>query len=219
MTERMHKNCNGFVGYKCAPIQTALRPASMQQNDHPCLKRRRSGKICLVRVPILIAGEQSSTTVEPMITLINELRETEKKEGIMAASYLMGFPWADNPDSSVAVYVVAENQELADAEAPAAGRLYLVQKRMNSASRPRLSMKKEAIDAAFESIGRGQYPVFLSDSGDNPTAGSSSDVTEFVKMLIADERVLSLRTRWLTAAFMIPRPQRPAKARWVRRSP
>lgn len=74
-------------------------------------------KSAWVRVPILIAGEQSSTTVEPMITLINELRETEKKEGIMAASYLMGFPWADNPDSSVAVYVVAENQELADAEA------------------------------------------------------------------------------------------------------
>ena len=71
----------------------------------------------------------------------------------MAASYLMGFPWADNPDSSVAVYVVAENQELADAEALRLAGLS-GQKRMNSASRPRLSMK-EAIDAAFESIGEG----------------------------------------------------------------
>ena len=35
----------------------------------------------------------------------------------MAASYLMGFPWADNKDSSCAVYVVADSQELADKEA------------------------------------------------------------------------------------------------------
>lgn len=28
--------------------------------------------------------------------------------------------------------------------------------------------EKEAIDAAFDSIEKGQYPVFLSDSGDQP---------------------------------------------------
>lgn len=53
-------------------------------------------------------------------------------------------------------------------------------------------MKKKPSTQAFESIGRGQYPVFLSDSGRQPHSRSSSDVTEFVKMLIADERVLSL---------------------------
>ena len=127
-----------------------------------------------------------------MITLINELRETEKKEGIMAASYLMGFPWADNPDSSVAVYVVAENQELADAEALRLAE-FIWSKKDEFCFQTEALHEKEAIDAAFESIGRGQYPLMKESS-------------------------LS-RTRWLTAAFMIPRPQRPAKARWVRRSP
>ena len=192
MTERMHKNCNGFVGYKCAPhtdcTETGIHAAKMTIH---ALNDGVQAKSAWVRVPILIAGEQSSTTVEPMITLINELRETEKKEGIMAASYLMGFPWADNPDSSVAVYVVAENQELADAEALRLAD-FIWSKKDEFCFQTEALHEKEAIDAAFESIGRGQYPVFLSDSGDNPTAGSSSDVTEFVKMLIADERVLSL---------------------------
>ena len=192
MTERMHKNCNGFVGYKCAPhtdcTETGIHAAKMTIH---ALNDGVQAKSAWVRVPILIAGEQSSTTVEPMITLINELRETEKKEGIMAASYLMGFPWADNPDSSVAVYVVAENQELADAEALRLAN-FIWSKKDEFCFQTEALHEKEAIDAAFESIGRGQYPVFLSDSGDNPTAGSSSDVTEFVKMLISDERVLSL---------------------------
>ena len=132
----------------------------------------------------------------------------------MAASYLMGFPWADNPDSSVAVYVVAENQELADAEALRLAD-FIWSKKDEFCFQTEALHEKEAIDAAFESIGRGQYPVFLSDSGDNPTAGSSSDVTEFVKMLIADERVLSLPHPVAYGGFYDPRPQRPAKARWV----
>ena len=79
--------------------------------------------------------------------------------------------------------------------------------------------EKEAIDAAFESIGRGQYPVFLSDSGDNPTAGSSSDVTEFVKMLIADERVLSLPHPVAYGGFYDPEATKACEGKVVRRSP
>jgi microcystin degradation protein MlrC len=70
-----------------------------------------------VKVPLLIAGEQSSTTVQPMSGLIDALRETEKQDGILACSYLMGFPWCDNEDSSAAVYVTADTQALADREA------------------------------------------------------------------------------------------------------
>ena len=80
MTERMHKNCNGFVGYKCAPhtdcTETGIHAAKMTIH---ALNDGVRAKSAWVRVPILIAGEQSSTTVEPMITLINELRETEKR--------------------------------------------------------------------------------------------------------------------------------------------
>ncbi len=192
MTDKMHKNCNGFVCYKCAPhtdcYETGEHAAKMTIQT---LENGIEAKRAWVRVPFLVAGEQSATTVEPMITLTNELRATEKKPGIMACSYMMGFPWADNADSSMAVYVVAETQELADAEAVRLAE-YIWSKRNEFGFETEAYHEKEALDVAFKSIEEGVWPVFLSDSGDNPTAGSSCDVTEFIKIMMEDERTQKL---------------------------
>ena len=204
MTDRMHNNCDGFVGYKCAPhtdcYETGEHAAKMTIH---VLEDGVKAHSAWVRVPILIAGEQSSTTVEPMITLIKELRETEKKPGIMAASYLMGFPWADNEDSSVAVHVVAESKEQADAGAVRLAE-FIWSKEDDFCFQTEALHEKEAIDAAMESIGNGVMPVYFSDSGDNPTAGSSSDVTEFASMLIADPRIAALDKPVLYGGFYDP---------------
>ena len=50
----------------------------------------------------------------------------------------------------------------------------------------------DAIDHACRSIEDGVFPVVLSDSGDNPTAGSSQDVTNFLKTIISDRRLVGL---------------------------
>lgn len=194
MTRRMHNNCNGFVGYKCAPhtdrFETGVHAAKM---TIAALENNRVAKSAWVSVPILIAGEQSQTSVEPMIELINALRECERKEGIIAASYLMGFPWADNEDSSVAVYVVAdEDLELAQREAVRLAELIWARKDSFKFHTETYN-EKEALDAAFEAVKEGKLPVYLSDSGDNPTAGSSSDCTDFLKLIMSDNRTDTLR--------------------------
>lgn len=204
MTERMHANCDGFVGYKCAPhtdcFETGEHAAKMTIH---VLEDGVKAYSAWVRVPILVAGEQSSTTVEPMVTLIKELRETEKKPGIMAASYLMGFPWADNEDSSVAVYVVAESKEQADAEAVRLAQ-FIWSKKDDFCFLTEALHEHEAIEAALESIENGVAPVYFSDSGDNPTAGSSSDVTEFLSMLLAEPRIAALKQPVLYGGFYDP---------------
>ena len=97
MTAAMHSHADGFVGYKCAPHtdqrETGIHAARM---TIAALEEGIRAKSAWVKIPILIAGEQSSTTVQPMIDLIDALRRTEEKDGILAASYLMGFPWCDN---------------------------------------------------------------------------------------------------------------------------
>lgn len=193
MTQRMHNNCDGFVGYKCAPhtdcFETGEQAAKM---TIAALENNAIAKSAWVKVPILIAGEQSQTSVEPMIELINALRECERKEGIMAASYLMGFPWADNEDSSVAVYVVAEGDiELAQKEAIRLAELIWARKD-NFKFHTETYSEKEALNAAFEAVKEGKLPVYLSDSGDNPTAGSSSDCTDFLKLIMSDNRTDTL---------------------------
>ncbi|HHW98322.1 MAG TPA: M81 family metallopeptidase [Firmicutes bacterium] len=193
MTQRMHDHCDGFVGYKTAPhidcFETGEHAAKM---TIAALEHGAQAQAAWVRVPILVAGEQSETSVAPMLELIAALRETEQKAGIMAASYLMGYPWADNEDSSIAVYVVADGDiELAKREAIALAEL-IWSKKDEFRFYTETYDEQTALDKAFAAVEAGETPVYLSDSGDNPTAGSSSDCTGFLRLIMNDERTRSL---------------------------
>lgn len=193
MTEQMHRNADGMVGYKCAPhtdqTETGIHAAQM---TIAALEQGVQAHSAWVKVPILIAGEQSSTTVQPMIGLIQALRETESKPGVLAASYLMGFPWCDNPHSAVGVYVTAESKELAETETLAlAQRIW--DTRYEFSFQTETYCEQEVLDKAFAAIAKGDpTPIYLSDSGDNPTAGSSSDCVGFLKCLLDDPRTAQL---------------------------
>lgn len=205
MTNKMYNNCDGFVGYKCAPhtdcTETGIHAAKMTLKT---LNEGIKGTSAWVRVPILIAGEQSATATEPMITLINQLRKIEKQKGIMAASYLMGFPWADNKDSSVAVYVVTEDdQELADKTAIELAKL-IWSKRNEFEFHTETYPQKKALDKAFKGLLEGDTPIYISDSGDNPTAGASSDCTDFIKLILSDKRAQDLKHPIIYGGFYDP---------------
>lgn len=205
MTEKMHRNADGFVGYKCAPhtdqTETGIHAANM---TIAALERGVQAKSAWVKVPILIAGEQSSTTVQPMIGLIEALRNTEQKDGVLAASYLMGFPWCDNPHSAVGVYVTAENAELAEAEALALARK-IWDTRNEFCFQTETYGEREVLDQAFAAIQWGDAtPIYLSDSGDNPTAGSSSDCVGFLRCLLEDERTKTLASPALYGGIYDP---------------
>lgn len=194
MTHRMHKYADGFVGYKCAPHTDCFETGEHAANMTIATLEKGAKPISAwVRVPILIAGEKSSTNTEPMISLIDELRESEKKEGIMAASYLMGFPWADNEDSSVAVLIVTDGDaELARSEALRLAD-FIWSKKDEFSFHTETYSEEETLDKAFEGVKTGDLPIYLSDSGDNPTAGSSSDVTGFLKLIMDDDRTENLK--------------------------
>lgn len=70
MTQRMHDNADGFAAFKCAPhtdrYETGVKAAEM---TIAALERGVKAKSAWVRVPFLVAGEKSSSTVEPMRSL------------------------------------------------------------------------------------------------------------------------------------------------------
>ena len=205
MTQRMFRNADGFVGFKCAPHtdrrETGIHAAKMTIR---ALETGIRGCTAWVKVPLLIAGEQSSTTVEPMQGLIAELRRTETRPEIWAASYLMGFPWCDNPDSACAVCVTADTQEQADREALRLARL-LWDTRKKFCFQVETYPESEALNIAFDALAAGsETPIYLSDSGDNPTAGSSSDCVGFLKRLMEDPRTDSLRSPVLYGGIYDP---------------
>ncbi len=205
MTQKMFDNCDGFVGYKCAPhtdcTETGEHAAKMTIS---ALEEGIKTHKAWVRVPFLVAGEQSSTNTQPMIDLINELRKAEEQAGIYATSYLMGFPWADNEDSSVAVFVVADSKEKAEETAVRLANT-MWERLEDFTFHTETYEENKAIDVAFNAVkDGGETPVYLSDSGDNPTAGSSSDCTDFLRLIMQDERTNDLKNNIIYGGIYDP---------------
>ncbi len=205
VTQRMISYADGFIGYKCAPhtdtFETGQHAARMVID---VLERNVQAKMAVCRVPMLIAGEQSETSVEPMLSLMKTLRELEKQPKIMALSYLLGFPWADCEENGVVALVVTEDdQELADSTASMLARLFWD-------TREKFGFYNETHDPAKAlsiclAQARDTFPVVISDSGDNPTAGSSGDVTNFLHMILANDEASSLQPPLLYQCFYDPK--------------
>ncbi|MGH0053680.1 MAG: M81 family metallopeptidase [Sphaerochaetaceae bacterium] len=204
-TRKMRKAADGFVGYKCAPhtdtYETGIHAALMIIRT---LESGKSPTMAVVRIPMLIAGEQSETSVEPMKSLIEELRKREKEEGVLACSYLLGFPWADEPENAVhAVVVTQENQTRADELSKELASIFW-ERRAEFGFYNETKMPEEAIEATKQSIAEEVFPVVISDSGDNPTAGGSGDVTNFLSLILADKKLSTLTPPLLYQGFYDP---------------
>ncbi len=206
MTPRMFENCDGFAAFQQAPHtdqrETGIKAAQMTvaalEGNAP-----RLPAMAWVKVPLLVAGEQSATDVEPMVSLIREVRASEKKPGVLAASCLMGYPWCDNPDSAAGILVVARDRALAQAEALRLAAL-LWERRHDFSFQTEAYSEEEAVDLALAAALTAEKPVYLSDSGDNPTGGSSSDCTGLLSRLLADERTRRLPTPALFGGIYDP---------------
>ncbi|PIG83118.1 hypothetical protein AARAC_001182 [Aspergillus arachidicola] len=134
-----------------------------------------------IPVPILLPGEQTSTRIEPAKSLYEAVPEVEKEHGIIDAAIWVGYPWADEPRNRAAIVVTGW-----DEAAIAAGAERLAKKFWNS----RKDFKFVAPTGSFEecintALASPVHPFFISDSGDNPTAGGSGDVTWGLTQLLA----------------------------------
>ncbi len=204
ITDAMLKTADGFVGYKCAPhtdtFATGVHAARMvidvlEHGARPVMEA--------VRIPMIVAGEQSETSVEPMVSLMTELKKLEQQPSVMACSYLLGFPWADTaPNSIVAVVVANGDRALAKRVAlQLAGNFW--EKREAFHFYNETYLPNEALRVCLQKVDD-HAPVVISDSGDNPTAGSSGDVTNFLKLMFADSKASSLVPPALYQCFYDP---------------
>ncbi len=190
ITEKMLKYGDAFVGYKQAPhtdcFETGAHAAELTIETLKTGCKLTTG---WCRIPMLIAGEQSETSVEPMSTMIEALRKEENREEILAASFLLGFPWADCSENGVCALVVCRgNKEEAAVTAEKLGKLFWETRKTFKFH----TETHEPGKALEEALNAGKKPVYLSDSGDNPTAGSSADCTNFLRLILDNKKAVSL---------------------------
>ncbi len=203
VSRKMCMYADGMVGYKTAPhtdcTETGVSAAEMTLF---ALKNGTLPAASTIRVPMIIAGEKSGTDVEPMRSLIMRLKEVEQNEEVLAASYLLGFPWSDNSDSSVYAHVVTKHSQFESDRLAVELAEKFWEQRHNFVFVTEAYGVAEAVDKAFEYLNGA--PVYLSDSGDNPTAGAASDNTELLSHLASDDRIPRLAAPLIYAGFYDP---------------
>lgn len=126
-----------------------------------------------IPIPVLLPGEQTSTRVQPAKRIYSVVPEIEAMDGILDASIWVGYAWADEPRNHAAVIVTGWRKAAVKKGAERLARLFWNAHKEFQFVAPTGTFK-DCLKAAVASSKR---PYFISDSGDNPTAGGSGDVT------------------------------------------
>lgn len=153
-----------------------------------------------VSVPVLLPGEKTSTRLEPAKGIYAMVAEVEALDGVLDAAVWVGYAWADEPRCRAAVVVTGDDVGLIREQAGRLARRYWDARDAFSFVAPTGSIE-ECIDKAVASAAR---PYFISDSGDNPTAGGAGDVSYTLGRLLASPQVVDGGLRWIYASIQDP---------------
>ena len=166
--------CNCITGYRTAPHcdreETQQRAMRLLFD---CIDKQILPKPQLARANVVICGDAVQTSLEPLKGIMEMAEEMERTiPGMMSVQVFNGQPWIDEPYMGPNMIVTHESDtEVAAKCAEALARkFYEVRhdfKFLIEAVEP-----MEAIRRAMEAKER---QVFLSDSGDNTTAGAAGD--------------------------------------------
>jgi microcystin degradation protein MlrC len=181
-------------------------------DDAPLTKRRAIANLigCLergvrplrawVRVPVLLPGERACTRDEPARSIYGSLSEVERRDGIIDAAVWIGYAWADEPRCSAAVVVTGTDEGAIGSAARELGQRYWDVRASFDFSVP----AADADTCIAAGLTRTERPFFISDSGDNPTAGGAGDASYMLERLLAHPRIASGQATAIWASCVDP---------------
>lgn len=177
VSRELAHQCDLITCYRTAPhvdvVETRIRAC---QNLLAVLgkdKIKRPIK-AWIPLPILLPGEQTSTRDEPAKTIYEAVAPVAQSAGVLDAAIWVGYAWADEPRNRAAVVVTGWEENAVAAGAEKLARLFWQSREAFHFVAPTGSFRA-CLDTALRPDAK--RPFFISDSGDNPTAGGSGDVT------------------------------------------
>ncbi len=133
-----------------------------------------------VGIPVLVSGEMSSTETEPGESLYAPLVAESRLNGVCDASLWVGYAWADQARSMASAVVTGTDAAAVKACAEAIAHRYWKAREAFRFIAP-AGPAEWCLDEALK---QNQRSVFLSDAGDNPTAGAAGDVPATLAALL-----------------------------------
>ncbi len=181
-TDEIVKLANCITGFRTAPHcdhkETQIRAAQMLLT---CIERNILPQPQMARANVVICGDAVQTSLEPLKSIMEMAEKFEREvPGMLSVQVFNGQPWIDEPYMGPSIVVThATDVEVAKQYADIlADKFYKVRhdfKFLIEAVEP-----EEAIRRAMEAE---ESQVFLSDSGDNTTAGAAGDNAYMINRL------------------------------------
>ena len=171
-----------LTAYRTAPhedaLETRARAFDLLVN---CLRAGTRPVKAFIPIPLLLSGERTMTIVEPGASVYAEIAEVIDDEKVLDASLLVGFTWADQARSQASAVALGLDEEATWSAARVLAAAYWGARHEFDFGVPTGSTDK-CIKMALES----KAPtVFLSDSGDNVTAGAAGDMPYVLGKLLS----------------------------------
>jgi microcystin degradation protein MlrC len=173
LTPRLADLCDLAVAYRTNPhVDQRERGRQAARLLVRWLKREVRPRLAIAKPPMLINIMKQDTSREPLLGFMRRLPELESKPGVLAASLLPGFAYADVPEMGPSVVVVADGDlDLARREADALARELYESRAVFDANLP------DAAEAVRLALAAEKTPAVIVDAGDNVGGGSAADGT------------------------------------------
>jgi microcystin degradation protein MlrC len=181
---RLAQNTDLITCYRMAPHEDALQ--TKRRAVANLLSRLESGKgkpayKARIAIPVLLPGEKTSTRIEPARTIYQAVAPAAARKGIIDAAIWVGYAWADEPRNHAVVMVTGDDKANVTQTAEQLANSFWKARSDFAFVAPTGSLT-ESLNKALASD---KHPYFISDSGDNPTAGGAGDVTWTLQEILA----------------------------------
>jgi len=188
VSQRLASNTDLITCYRMAPHEDAME--SKKRAVVNLVERLASGKgkpkyKAWIKVPILLPGEKTSTRVEPGKSLYAKVQPLTEQAGVIDAAIWMGYPWADEPRNHGVVMAIGDDKVQVSKAAETLAQAFWNAKDEFEFIAPTVNWEA-SIPAAIKSDKR---PFFISDMGDNPTAGGAGDVSWTLTEILKDKNL------------------------------
>ena len=201
MSRRLIRALDLATSHRMSPHEDApLTKKRAVANLVRCLREGVGPIRAWVRVPVLLAGERASTRDEPARGIYGSLAQLAARPGMIDAAVWIGYAWADEARCGGAVVVTGTDPDVVQREARS-----LAERYWNARADFGFSVPSGDADwCVATGLAATERPYFISDSGDNPTAGGAGDVAYMLERLLANPDLAAGRATAIWASLVDP---------------
>ena len=198
LSRRLAEQLDVVTVHRLSPHEDAAETRSRAADNLVCcLRSAEPPQIAWLPVPMLLNGEMTSTIVEPGRTVFATSDQVRLQEGVLDAGIWIGFAWADEARCHGAVAVSGFDVRAIKGAAVRLAETYWGARQAFRVVAPSCGGLEQTVAAAK----LGPYPLFVSDSGDNVTAGASGDRADLLAAFVAGRAELDDGCRVLFAGI------------------